>query len=238
MQSQFLASLNYEVRTPLTGILGMLDLLLETDLTAEQREYAESSRVCADSVLDIMNSTLEFSALSANQVLLEHSDFLLPELLETMLDDFAAKAKLKNLSFTWKLEEKMPEVVIGDAVRIRQVVGNILENAVKFTHSGGIIVGASTSALDDSHRLLSISVSDTGIGIASDKLDCIFDSFRQAETGIARRYPGMGLGLAVTQKLAKLMGAEVHVVSGVGKGSTFSIDIPLQLSREIRTNAA
>ncbi len=238
MKSQFLASLNYEVRTPLTGILGMLDLLLETDLTEEQKEYAESSRLCADSLLDLMNSTLEFSALSANQVSLENSEFSLPELLETMLGDFASKARSKNLSFTWNLERNLPEVAVGDAIRLRQVLGNIVDNAVKFTHRGGIEVGVSTSALNEGRRMLSFSVRDTGIGIASDKLDCIFDSFRQGETGIARKYPGMGLGLAVTQKLAKLMRANINVTSEVEKGSTFLIDIPMQFSRETRINAA
>jgi CheY-like chemotaxis protein len=233
LKTQFLASLNHEIRTPLTGIMGMTDLLLETELTAEQREYVESTRVCAEDLLDIMNSTLELSALSANQILLEEADFPLCELLEMLVQEFEFKAKSKGLRILRNFDISLPEVVTGDALRLRRLLANIVSNAVKFTTEGHVEVGARAAAGEENEILLTVFVRDTGIGIPKEKLNFIFESFRQIEGGFARRYAGLGLGLAVTQKIVKLMSGEILVTSEVGKGSMFTVRVPLRVPREL-----
>lgn len=211
----------------------MLDLLLETELSEEQRDFAESSRVCAENLLDLMNSTLEFSALSANQITLEEAEFPLLQLLGSLGEEFESKASKKGLRATVDFDKNLPESVIGDAPRLKQLLANILENAVKFTSHGEVEMRADAIVLQDGDVLVTIAIRDTGIGIPANKLDNIFDSFRQLDTGLARRYTGMGLGLAVSQKLAKLMHAEVSVESKLGEGSEFKVSIPLKLSREM-----
>jgi two-component system, sensor histidine kinase len=232
LKTQFLGSLNYEMRTPLNGILGMLDLLLETNLDSEQKEYAEISHICAENLLAIMNATLEYSALAANQVTLDEGDFHLREVLTSTLDEFSAKARAKGLSFIRSLDvDTLPEVVVGDAFRTKRLLDSLVDNAVKFTARGEVEVSASAKLLPGMALIL-LSVRDTGIGIPQHKLEAIFDSFRQLDTGLTRRYTGMGLGLAVAQKIARLMNAEVNVVSEVGAGSTFSLVVPMRLPRE------
>lgn len=232
LKEQFLASLNHEMRTPLSGILGMVDLLLETELTSDQKEYLDATRQCAESLLEIMNSALEFSALSADQIVLEASEFSLRSMLNATVDEFAFKAKAKGLRLVHQFTPELPEIVIGDAVRLRQVLSQVINNAIKFTSTGEVRVKASATTRHEGNVLLSLVVHDTGIGIAHDKIPEIFDSFRQIESGLARRYTGMGLGLAVTQKLVNLMQGRVSVNSQVGQGTEFSIDIPLQTSSE------
>lgn len=233
VKTQFLASLNYEIRTPLAGILGMLDLLLETPLTEDQKEMAESSRICAESLLEVMNSALEYSALAAKQVSLEEAEFSLHDFLQTTLDEYSLKVAAKGLTFIRNLAPTLPEVVVGDAIRLKQALGNLLENAIKFTHRGEIEISASSIVQHNCDSLFTFSVRDTGIGIAPDKLESIFESFRQLDTGLSRSYGGMGLGLAVTQELMKLMGAEMTVQSGAGTGSTFFIRIPLVVPSDV-----
>ena len=238
MKSQFLASLNHEIRTPLTGILGMLDLLLETDLDGEQREFALNSHLCARELLEVMNSTLEFSALAANQVVLEEADFQLREMLETLTEQFSPQAETKGLTFVCFLDPDLPEVVVGDEVRIKQLLSYLISNAIKFTHQGEVELAACVEAVEETSFRSIFSVRDTGIGVPPDKHESIFESFRQSETGLSRRYSGMGLGLALAQKLAKLMHSEVQVSSEVGKGSTFSVGIPLRVPIEIHRRSA
>jgi signal transduction histidine kinase len=230
LKEEFLASLNHEMRTPLSGILGMVDLLLETGLTSEQREYIDATRQCAESLLEIMNSTLEFSALSADQVVLEESEFPLRSILSGALDEFAFKAKAKGLRMIRSFAPDVPEIVIGDALRLRQLLSQVTGNALKFTSRGEVEVSIGASPLEDGNILLSLVIRDTGIGIPQEKLSQIFDPFRQLESGLSRRYTGMGLGLALTQKLVNLMHGQVSVRSQVGKGTEFSITVPLQLS--------
>jgi signal transduction histidine kinase len=232
LKSQFLTTLSYEIRTPLTGILGMLDLMLETELTPEQQEFAESSRLCAEQLLGTMNSALQYAALAADQVALEEAELPLRELLETMLDGYSKDARAKGLSFVRSLDPDLPETVITDGVRFKQMVGNLIDNAVKFTSRGEVEVAVHAILLEDGDFLLTVAVRDTGIGIPANKVDSIFDSFRQLEGGLDKRFGGMGLGLAVTHKLSQLMRAQVEVTSVEGEGSTFTLDVPMQLSRE------
>jgi len=232
LKGQFLASLNHEIRTPLSGILGMSDLLLETPLTEEQKEYVDATRLCAENLLEILNATLEYSALSANHIHLEEEEYPLLETLEGVVAQFAFKAKAKGLELRHSFDRNLPEAVIGDALRLRQLVWHLVANAVKFTNKGEVEIRASASQTDRGRGEVSIQVSDTGIGIPASHLNTIFESFRQLETGLSRNYPGLGLGLAVAQKLAILLDGDLAVQSEPGKGSTFSLSLPVRLPVE------
>ena len=232
LKGQFLASLNHEIRTPLSGILGMSDLLLETPLTEEQKEYVDATRLCAENLLEILNATLEYSALSANHIHLEEEEYPLRETLEGVVAQFAFKAKAKGLELRHSFDRSLPEAVVGDALRLRQLVWHLVANAVKFTNKGEVEIRASASQTDLGRGEVAIQVSDTGIGIPASHLSTIFESFRQLETGLSRNYPGLGLGLAVAQKLAILLDGELAVQSEPGKGSTFSLRLPVRLPVE------
>src|SRR5665213_1054713 len=218
VQGQFLASLNHEIRTPLSGILGMTDLLLETLLTEDQREYVGAARLCAENLLEILNVTLEYSVLSASHVLLEETEFSLRDTLEGVLGEFAIKAEAKGLRLVRSLDGNLPEMVVGDPQRLRQIVSHLLGNGVKFTREGQVEVAASATAGPDRQVSLSLGVRDTGIGIAPNQLTEIFQSFRQLETGLSRNHAGLGLGLAVAQKLVALLNGSISVDSELGKG--------------------
>jgi len=226
---EFLASLNHEIRTPLSGILGMTDLLLETALTEDQREYADATRVCAENLLEILNVTLEYSALSANQVRLEETEFSLLDTVQGVLGEFAPKAQSKGLRLLSALDRSLPEMAVGDALRLRQLLWHLVGNAVKFTKEGQVEIRASAVATDVRQVMITIEVRDTGIGIAAEQLKQIFESFRQLETGLSRSHGGLGLGLAVARKLAELLNGTIHVESELGRGSTFSVQLPLRL---------
>jgi CheY-like chemotaxis protein len=238
VQGQFLASLNHEIRTPLSGILGMTDLLLETLLTEDQREYVGATRVCAENLLEILNVTLEYSALSANHVLLEETEFSLRDTLEGVLGEFATKAEAKGLRLVRSLDGNLPEMVVGDPQRLRQIVWHLVGNGVKFTREGQVEVAASAIAGLDRQVSLSLRVQDTGIGIAPNQLTEIFESFRQLETGLSRNHAGLGLGLAVAQKLVALLNGSISVDSELGKGSVFTVALPFKLPLEAAAGAA
>jgi len=232
VKEQFLASLNHELRTPLSGILGMTDLLLETSLTEEQKDYVGAARLCAENLLEILNVTLEFSALSANHIQLEETEFSLPETLTGVLSEFTFKAQAKGLTLVHNFDTALPSAVVADALRLRQMLSHLLANAVKFTNQGEVEIRAWAGSAQDNTVPVTIQIRDTGIGIAPNQLGAIFECFRQLETGLARNYPGLGLGLAVVQKLAVLLGASLTVSSQVGQGSTFTIQVPLKLPAE------
>jgi CheY-like chemotaxis protein len=232
VQGQFLASLNHEIRTPLSGILGMTDLLFETPLTEDQREYVGAARVCAENLLEILNVALEFSALSANQVLREETEFSLRDALEGVVGEFAAKAQSKGLRLIHALDGSLPEMVIGDPLRLRQIVWHLLANGLKFTREGIVELAASAAPGKDRYALVTIRIRDTGIGIAPHQLAEIFESFRQLETGLARNHGGLGLGLAVAQKLAALLDGSITVASELDQGSIFTVTLPLKLPLE------
>jgi CheY-like chemotaxis protein len=231
-RGRFLATLNHEVRTPLSGILGMADLLLETTLDDEQRDYVKASRLCAENLLELLNETLEYSALLSDRVVLDDSEFCIADLLESVAGEFECKARSKGLRLVRSFQPDIPEMACGDAVRLRQILAHLLANAIKFTLTGYVEMAASATAPEDEKISLRVSVTDTGIGIADDELKSIFESFRQLETGLARRYTGLGLGLSLAQKITSLMHGEVTVISSPGNGSTFTVDIPLRAARE------
>ncbi len=233
VQKEFLASLNHEIRTPLSGILGMTDLLLETALTEDQREYADAARTCAENLLEILNVTLEYSALSANQVYKDETEFSLPDTLRGILSEFGPKAQTKGLRLVGALDSNLPELAVGDALHLRQMLCHLVGNAIKFTREGHVELRASAAASDTRQVMVTLEVRDTGIGIAAQQLKEIFESFRQLETGLSRSHGGLGLGLAVARKLAELLGGSIHVESQMGQGSIFSVQLPLRLPANV-----
>jgi len=228
----FLASLNHEIRTPLSGIMGMADLLLETPLDEEQREYVNAARLCAESLFEILNAALEYSSLEAGQFSLDESEFSLKETLDAALDQHLLKAQAKGVRLFSTLEAGLPETMTGDAPRLRELLGHLVANAIKFTHAGSVELRAFIDRTMDHGNWLVAEVRDTGIGIPADRLEMIFESFRQVESGLSRSYPGLGLGLAVARKLATLMNGRLEVHSTVGVGSTFTVRIPVRQPSE------
>jgi CheY-like chemotaxis protein len=223
----FLASLNHEIRTPLSGAMGMLDLLLETNLDEDQRDYLNAARLCTESLAEILNSSLEYAALEAGQISLEETEFSVKEMLEAAVAQQRSKADIKQLRLRLTLDTGLPETLIGDASRLRELLAHLVNNAIKFTHAGSVDVRVSLRT-DQKPDLLVAEVRDTGIGIPSDQIDTIFDSFRPGESGLARAYPGLGLGLAVAQKLAQIMDGRIQVESQTGVGSTFTLEVPVR----------
>ncbi len=231
LKGLFLASLNHEIRTPLSGIMGMADLLLETNLDDEQREYVSAARLCAESLFEILNATLQYSSLEAGQFSLDESEFSLKELLDASLNQHALRAQAKGLRLFSTVEAGMPETMLGDAPRLRELLGHLIANAIKFTHQGSIEIRVTLDRKSDGNFVV-IEVRDTGIGIPADRLDAIFESFRQVDDGLSRAYPGLGLGLALARKLTALMNGKVAVESTLGEGSTFTVRLPIRQPAE------
>ena len=234
LKGQFLASLNHEIRTPLSGIVGMTDLMLETRLDEEQREYVTATKLCAETLLEVLNATLEFSALTAGSVTLEDSEFNLEETLEAAVAEHFLKAKSKGLRLYRTFDESLPETIVGDAPRLRQLLSHLIGNAVKFTPSGHVELRAVKEDDEFGSERLSVTITDTGIGIAPNQLGVIFESFQQVDGGLARAYPGLGLGLAICHKLVSLMCGEIQVESAIGGGSRFEVTLPLRVADSVR----
>jgi CheY-like chemotaxis protein/two-component sensor histidine kinase len=227
----FLASLNHEVRTPLSGIVGMLDLLSETTLDEDQKEYLSAARLCTESLTELLNTSLEYAALEAGQITLDESEFILRETLEAALSQHQPKAVMKRVRLSLTMDSGMPETMIGDGPRVRELLSHLISNAVKFTHTGSVELRVGLQESESGLRIVA-AVSDTGIGIPAEKLDGIFDSFRQGDGGLSRAYPGLGLGLAMTHRLVGVMGGKISVESEVGRGSTFTVELPFRSAAE------
>ncbi|MCX5680692.1 MAG: ATP-binding protein, partial [Candidatus Omnitrophica bacterium] len=220
-KTMFLANMSHEVRTPLNAVIAILDLTLETDLTEDQRDNLMTAKEAADNLLNLLNDILDISRVESGKIKLENTEFDLWKVIESLTRGFSVLANKKNIKLTSQIHPRVPHLVVGDPARLRQIIVNLINNAIKFTHEGKIEIAINADSVFEGEAKLTFSVSDTGIGIAQDKQGWILGVFTQADPSITRKYGGTGLGLAICKRLTEMMGGRIWVKSEEGVGSIF-----------------
>jgi PAS domain S-box-containing protein len=230
-KQQFLSNMSHEIRTPMNAIIGFTKVVLKTDLSAKQKEYLTAIKMSGDALIVLLNDILDLAKVDAGKMTFEKTPFKMASSIAAMLHLFEPKLQEKNLELTKEYDDRIPEVLVGDPVRLHQIILNLMSNAVKFTAKGRVSVRVKLLKEDDEQAIIEFSIADTGIGIAQNNLEKIFETFRQASSGTARLYGGTGLGLAIVKQLVKQQGGSIQVKSQLGKGATFSFILRFQKTK-------